>query len=154
MASRSWPFTMDSGSPDKYCRTCPSTESFPGLWELPYSALKYDGQTYTMDPGMPKDPKYRGRLLRGIPADARPVDKVLQFAFDQAYNGNRAPLPIAVHTPWFESNARIKEAQKFIKYALSKPDVYFVTYARVIEWMRAPVGKGQVAAWLAARCKN
>lgn len=156
MGSRSWPFTMDNGSPDKFCRTCPSSESFPGLWEFPYSALKYDGQTYTMDPGMDKQASKmnKGRLLLGIAADARPVDKVLQFVFDESYKGNRAPLPIAVHAAWFESTERIKEAQKFIKYALSKPDVYFVTYTQVLEWMEAPVRKSEVAAWLKKRCRN
>jgi hypothetical protein len=102
--------------------------------------LVYDGQTYTMDPGAKEDG-----------AAERPAYDVLKANFDAAYEGNRAPLGVGVHTFWFSPD-RIRDTQKFVKYALGKPDVYFVTMQTLLAWMQAPVPKQQMAAWLKARC--
>ena len=82
----------------------------------------------------------------------RPVDKVMNYVLDAALKSNRAPVALPIHLYWL-SDRRIREAVKFVKYALSKPDVYFVTTQQLVEWMKNPVPKSQVAAWLKARCK-
>lgn len=143
MTNRPYPFTLDAGLPDASCDNCKSDESYKAMWEFPVYNLKYEGHSYSMDPGMKTD---------WGDAPENPVDEVMKAVFDEAYNGNRAPVPIAVHVYWM-SNKRIKETQKFIKYALSKPDTYFVTYRQVLEWMKKPVPKSEMAAWLKARCK-
>jgi hypothetical protein len=38
--------------------------------------------------------------------------RILKSAFDVAYDGNRAPLPIYVHSYWF-SNTTVADMQQF-----------------------------------------
>lgn len=145
MNNRPWPFTMDAGIPDRSCgSSCGKGESYKGLWNIPVWTLKYDGQAYSMDPGMKTD---------WGEGDERPVDDVMKAVFDTAYESNRAPVPLWVHVYWL-SDRRINEAQKFVKYAASKPDVYFVTMRQLIEWMQNPVPTSEMAAWLKARCRT
>lgn len=40
----------------------------------------------------------------------------------QAYDGNRAPVPIYMHMPWMTQSANQKYVQKFMDYVLDKPD--------------------------------
>lgn len=87
---------------------------------------------YTMDPG----PGYGGDVYT-----------TFQTNFDQAYNGNRAPFPIYVHAPWFTPE-NINATNRFIEYALSKPDVFFVTMQQLINWIKNPVPASQVGATL------
>ena len=133
---------MDYGIPDPSCKTCTPTESYPGVWQIPVYTLKYDGQMWTMDPGAKASWAH---------AEDRPVEDVMKSVFDAAYNGNRAPVPLYVHVYWL-TNARIRGSQTFVKYALSKPDTYFVTMGQLVEYMQKPVPKGEMAAWLKARC--
>ena len=147
-ANRSYPFTLDYGVPDGTCgptdkfQACTETERYKGLWEVPVWEMKSeDGESYGMDPGAPSPGNGKGR----------PVDEVLRYNFDLAYNGNRAPLPLYVHLGWF-SDERILGTQKFIKYAMSKPDVYFLTMHQMVDWMKSPVPSSQMSAWLSSRC--
>ena len=149
-ANRSWPFTLDFGVPDNSCsptdsfQSCTPTERYPGLWEIPvWEVQSADGQSYGMDPGASSP---------GNGAE-RPVFDVMKFNFDASYAGDRAPAPIFVHAGWFEAN-RIADTEKFINYALSKPDVYFVTFTQLIQWMQNPVPNAQIGAWLSARCNG
>lgn len=148
-ANRSWPFTMDEGLPDNSCaptdtfQACTPDESYPGLWEIPVWEMQYQGQSYGMDPGA--DSPGNGAV--------RPTLPTLKYNFDEAYGGNRAPLGIYVHVGWF-SKERIAGTQAFIKYAMAKPDVWFVTMHQLVQWMQDPVPSSEMAGWLAARCKN
>jgi hypothetical protein len=81
------------------------------------------------------------------------AEDVLKNAFDQAYNNNRAPVPIFVHPYWF-SDERLQGAQNFIKYALSHDDVYFVTLSQLVEWMKEPIPAREMKDWLKSRCQN
>lgn len=58
--------------------------------------------------------------------------------FDEAYSGNRAPFPLFTHAQWF-TDENIAATRKFIDYALSKGDVYFVTIKELLRWMQNPV---------------
>lgn len=64
-------------------------ESYPSLWEVPVWVLEQGGSQYSMD--------Y---------ADDGAVDlyDLLKASFDASYAGNRAPLPIFVHsvTAWYD----------------------------------------------------
>lgn len=130
---RGWPYTMDDGIAQLCNWTYPAamclpTERYPGLWEIPLWDLpsaytNINQNSYTMNPGN----GYGGDLYTTLSTD-----------FDMSYNGNRAPFPIYVHTPWFNANTS-SSLQKFIDYALSKPDVYFVTMQELIAWMENPV---------------
>ena len=146
MDQRPFPFTMNNAIPDPSCNTCSPQESYPGLWEIPLWALQYNGQVYPMDPGMSRT--YRKKM-----SVASSSEDVLRTAFDVAYNGNRAPLPIAVHPFWFNDD-RVRETQTFINYALAQDDVYFVTMTQLMEWMQDPVPASSMGSWLKSRCKN
>lgn len=65
------------------------------MWEVPLWTLSALG-LFSMDLG-----------------DAnRSAYAVLKANFDAAYNGNRAPLPIYVHTPWF-TPANVADMKRF-----------------------------------------
>ncbi|KAL4514928.1 hypothetical protein Ndes2526A_g03722 [Nannochloris sp. 'desiccata'] len=141
-ANRLYPYTFDNGIP-QYCNwtfpegQCTQTEKYPGLWEVPMWNLPYDTvnthlKAYTMDP----DKGFGGDLLTTFKTN-----------FDQAYNGNRAPFPIFVHAPWFTPE-RTAKTNEFIDYALSKPNVYFVTVRQMLDWMANPVPASQLATTL------
>lgn len=127
-----FPYTLHNGVPEAYCdemySPCVKGEKYPGMWEVMLYRLAYEGQLYTMDPGnnSPGNGEYR------------PVFDVLKANFDDLYAGPRTPLPIYVHLPWFTSE-RIEGTLQFVNYALSHPDVYFVTMRQLIEWMKDPV---------------
>lgn len=146
LGNRSWPFTMDYGLAKDNCdgkfQVCDPSESYPGVWQVPLWNLLYNGKPYTMDPG--RSPKPSG----GVNASAYDV---LKTAFDESYTGNRAPVPIFVHVFWFTPE-RVAETNKFIQYALTKPDTYFVTMQQMLEWMENPVPKAQMPLWLQERC--
>lgn len=65
---------------------CDKEERWPGLWEVPMWVLQAFGLEWTMDVG------YYG---------GRGVYEPLRATFEEAYNGNRAPLPIFLHTTWW-----------------------------------------------------
>lgn len=132
MAERLWPYSMDNGIVQDCSYTtagiCSEGERYPGLWELPlWPLLKDDvdkeNNAYSMDPG---------------PGFGGDVYQTLVTNFDQAYTGNRAPVPLFTHAPWF-TDENIAATRKFIEYALGKGDVYFVTIQELIDWMKNPV---------------
>lgn len=151
MSGRPWPFSLQNGLPDPVCASCGRRESYPGLWEVPVWALSYDGQVYNMDPGMGRQGSVR--YDGGKYAQTRAADAVLKSAFDEAYYGNRAPLPIAVHGYWFNSR-RMDQTKAFIKYVLSQPDVYFVTVRQLVDWMKDPKPAKETGRWLRERCRR
>lgn len=38
---------------------------------------------------------------------------ILKANFDAAYNGNRAPLPIFIHSPWLRQGSNLEDLQRF-----------------------------------------
>ena len=67
-----------------------STDSFPGLWEVPmidYIDLK--GKPCNMIDGC------------SAPADGPETYELLSRNFDRHYNSNRAPFPMFMHAVWF-----------------------------------------------------
>lgn len=68
---------------------------------------------------------------------------------DQRLEGNRAPFMLGMHTDEYSSkfsaetkatNRERQEAvEEFVEYAISKPEVRFVPYRSILDWMRWPV---------------
>lgn len=56
--------------------------------------------------------------------------------FDQAYNGNRAPLVIANHFNDWNGNAFNPAAADFMTEVCAHPDTYCATYSDVTAWMQ------------------
>ena len=136
MSQRLWPYTMDNGIAQDCSYTpagqCDVSEKYPGMWEVPLWPLLMgpvdtDNNAYSMDPG----PGFGGDVLT-----------TLKTNFDQAYAGNRAPVPLFTHAPWF-TDENVNATREFITYALSKGDVYFVTVQELLAWMANPVPASQ-----------
>ncbi|KAL4448990.1 hypothetical protein ABPG77_007707 [Micractinium sp. CCAP 211/92] len=122
--SRIFPWNMTIGIPIncawyKSIQSCTEDERH-NLWQVPLWPLN----GYTMDYG--DDGK-------------QDVFDILKANFDAAYKGNRAPLPIFIHTPWLERSNHLDRLKDFADYALSKPDVYFVTVRQLLAWMQKPI---------------
>ncbi|KAL4421300.1 hypothetical protein ABPG75_010591 [Micractinium tetrahymenae] len=130
-AARAWPWDMTNGIPNcdsNGTQACDSSESYPGLFEVPVWFLDAQGHEYHMNYG--ED-------------GAVDVFTFLKEAFDASYNGNRAPFPLFVHTPWIEEFDQGLRA--FVDYAATKPDVYFITVRQLLAWMQNPVPKDQMS---------
>ncbi|KAL4424966.1 hypothetical protein ABPG77_002851 [Micractinium sp. CCAP 211/92] len=139
-ANRLWPFDMGGGIPmncttedgpySKHRQACDPGEAHPGLWEVPlWSMGELDGPFY-MDPGF--------SYACMCHASNHSTLKILKAHFDDAYEGNRAPFPLYVHPFFLREGDNMKQLQKFADYALSKPDVYFVTMRQLIAWIKNP----------------
>ncbi|PSC73088.1 Polysaccharide deacetylase domain-containing [Micractinium conductrix] len=133
---RLWPWDMANGNPVDCSffagsQECSSEERLPGLWQVPVWWVTEDGSAdgtpFSMDYG-----------------DGDNAYKILKANFDAAYCGNRAPMPIFIHTPWLVKDDNLKGVQKFADYALSQPNVYFVTMRQLLAWMQNPVPASQI----------
>lgn len=130
MASRLWPWDMMYGIPvncalNSAVQTCDLGENYAGLFEVPVWGLTALGGPYTLNPG--SDNK-------------QDVYDILKANFDAAYfGGNRAPMPIYINTAWLSQESHISGLRRFVDYARSKPDVYFVSMQQLIAWMKAPI---------------
>lgn len=141
-----WPYTLDNGSPGET-----GAGNHAGLWEIPThyvvrtTGLKVVGLDYNM--WVKKAAPYNGAEMT-----KDEFLSTLKNTLDLRYNGNRAPFTFGAHSDyysptnnvannactatWQERRAALKA---FIDYALSKPDVRFVTTKDIIAWMRKPV---------------
>lgn len=57
----------------------------------------------------------------------------------QVYNDNKAPFGLNMHAAWFFFDDYLKAADTFIKKLLEMDDVYIVSVAQALDWMRYPV---------------
>jgi hypothetical protein len=109
-----------------------------GIWEF-YMPQVYspgfDGMTTAMDYNFwakfngARDQPDTAPELRSI------VKGTYEFMFDQAYNGNRAPILIANHFNKWNGDSFNPPAMDLMKEKCGQPDVYCATYQDVIAWM-------------------
>ncbi len=109
-----------------------------GIWEF-YMPQVYspgfEGMTTAMDYNFwakfngARDEPDTAPELRSI------VKGTYEFMFDQAYNGNRAPILIANHFNKWNGDSFNPPAMDFMKEKCGQPDVYCATYQDVIAWM-------------------
>jgi hypothetical protein len=148
-ASRLWPYTMDYGIPQKCSWTggiCKPEEKYPGFWEIPVWNIQTDSypiNAYALDPCDGSIPSAANKAP--VPCD---IFELLKENFDKAYGGNRAPVPMFFHSPWLSQPNTMKAVQKFIQYASSKKDTYFITMRQLMDWMKDPVSVDEMGAWL------
>jgi len=143
-AHRLWPYTMDYGIPQNCAWTgnlCTPTERYPGLWEVPVWVLQtdtYPNPAYAMDP------------CDGLSSTRCDTTDLMKSNFLLSYNGNKAPFPIYIHSPWLSNTTQMSETRAFIQWVTTTypQDVYFATMHQLVQWMQNPVPKDQVGAWL------
>lgn len=141
--SRVWPYTMDYGIPQNCKWTgnlCNDDEKYKGLWEVPVWNIQTD---FYPDNAFALDPCDMSKL----PCD---VYGLLKSNFELAYSGNRAPVPLYIHSPWLEQPDNMKDVQKFISWTRKEHpnDVYYVTMHQLVQWMENPVPLSQMNGWL------
>ncbi len=113
-------------------------EKVDGIWEF-YMPQVYspgfDSMTTAMDFNFwvkfndGKDEPETAPELRDI------VKKTYDYMYDQAYNGNRAPVLIANHFNKWNGDSFNPPAMDFMKEKCGQPDTYCATYQDVIAWM-------------------
>lgn len=146
-----WPYTLDNGFPDKTISGWKDKGVHPGLWELPVYTV---GENDLMWPPITG---FDSSVL--TQANGSKYELMLKNAIEYRLKegGNRAPLTVGLHTDTYaEANPagvnydaalnleqRREALKNFIEYALTKPEVRFVTGVQLIEWMRNPVPLGR-----------
>ncbi|KAJ3052809.1 hypothetical protein HK097_005629, partial [Rhizophlyctis rosea] len=154
-----WPYTLDYGAVNDCMNTlnvCGKELNAKGLWEIPMAAI-YDPTrgVQLMDP-----------FNEPTPQNPTPMDQIganYRTAFDLRYNGDRAPFGVYVHPVWLgkaqpptipDGAAKAKMINDFIDYALAKKDVWMITNAQLIEYMKDPVPADQLASKPYMSCKK
>lgn len=160
-----WPYTLDNGSPgnklfavDWQIPGHTLLESYPGFWEMPCYVIIIPPdekcEEYGLQPGLRKrignkldyfdttDAKITGldyNLLYEAGLDGEEMGSVMCYNLDLFYDGNRAPMNFGLHSNYYSESDRKSGLEKFVTYALSKPDVRIIPPIKVIEWIRNPV---------------
>ncbi len=109
-----------------------------GIWEfyMPYIySPGFDGMTVAMDynfwvkfNGGKDDPASAPELRQKVAA-------TYEYMWDEAYNGNRAPILIANHFNKWNGDSFNPPAKDFMQDKCGRPNTYCATYSDVIAWM-------------------
>lgn len=98
------------------------------------------------------------------PITPEQVYTIYQTQFDTQYAGNKAPFGIYTHPVWLVPSsasstapipngaAKLAAVQKFIAYAMAKPNVWMVTHQQLIAYMQNPVSASQLASQPYMQC--
>ncbi|GAA0350867.1 polysaccharide deacetylase family protein [Bowmanella denitrificans] len=163
-----WPYTLDFGSPGNEVKVgwgnSEPISTYPGFWEIPVypfivpddaSAAAY-GINYSLrdkaaaavswfDVNTGKITGFDYNLMYFYPFNKQELLAVFKHTLDVRLAGNRAPMMIGAHTDYYnDSNSpdaamRREVIAEFVDYAMSKPEVRFVRYDQLLDWMRTPV---------------
>ncbi|KAL3866439.1 hypothetical protein ACJMK2_043735 [Sinanodonta woodiana] len=143
--SKLWPFTLDFGWGETCeIEVCP-TLSHPGVWEIPIIPLR------GMNGSTPCE------YADGCDTAPSTEDGTFQFLmenFRDYYNTNRAPFGLRLHQNWFHWYYRenMNGLLKFIDNLLQLGDVYFVSIASTIEWMKKPTSLSEIQNFEPWKC--
>jgi peptidoglycan/xylan/chitin deacetylase (PgdA/CDA1 family) len=145
----SWPYTLDDGSPGGTAVGRP-TGNQPGLWELGAAPFVIP-PALRAQLGLTKITGLDYNLFLSVHLTKAQALAVLEYTLDQRLASNRAPMFIGAHTNIYTDavtdtgttpQERREVIQEFVNYALSKPQVRFVTGKALIPWLRNPVALG------------
>lgn len=163
-----WPYTLDAGSPGNAAAHPPGSPKHvgkhPGLWEIPIHVFMIPADEacarYGIAPGLrariganlkvaygggsgePTD-RITGldwNVLEAAKCDGPEFLAILKHTLDLRLAGNRAPFMVGGHTALYPANKpdRRQAMEDFIAYALTKPEVRFVTGKQLLAWLRTP----------------
>ena len=109
-----------------------------GVWEFPMPYIYSPGFN---DMVMAMDYNFWIKFNQGVeqperaPELRRIVRQTYDYMYQQAYNGNRAPVLIANHFNAWNGDSFNKPALDFMQQTCGKKDTYCATYQDVIAWM-------------------
>ncbi|XP_026321207.1 uncharacterized protein LOC113231216 [Hyposmocoma kahamanoa] len=123
-----WPYTLDYKMPHKCTGSnqyCP-TRSYAGLWEMVINPLIHGEHVCA--------------TLDYCPSrkSAEDMYNILINNFKRHYLKNRAPFGIHINPTLLKNYEYLAAFKKFVDELLGLPDVYFVSYSEVIDWMKRP----------------
>jgi peptidoglycan/xylan/chitin deacetylase (PgdA/CDA1 family) len=142
-----WPYTLHNGTDGKSGQW--QVGKHPKIWEVPVytmptaSADRYQSSISNLA-GF--DSTAYGTLGKSGPDFYNSMKWSLDLRLEKV--DNRAPLTIGLHTDTYSSQhtgyaapleARRKALADFIAYALTKPEVRFVSAVQMLQWMSSPV---------------
>jgi len=139
-----WPYTNDYESiQDCQIQPCP-THAFPGFWTFPMiDMIGDDGFPCAMVDTCNPQPNTTDQAF-----------DLLKRNFEKQYNGNRAPFGVFTHAAWLQTPAKHDGYVKFIDWlittAAAKKDIYIVSLAKALEWLKNPTkieNLGTFAPW-------
>ncbi|KAL3895288.1 MAG: hypothetical protein SGCHY_004790 [Lobulomycetales sp.] len=154
---RTWPYTLDYGSATDclgQLSVCGEQLDAAGLWEIPmYTFIGTDGRRHLMDPF--NDPSIQD------PISPEDVTESYRRAFDQHYN-DRIPFGVYTHPIWMSSGItgipdgreKLAAVAEFLDYAMSRPNVWLVSNAQLIEYMKNPVSASEVGGMPYMSCES
>lgn len=123
-----FPYTLDFRSTqDCVIIPCP-TDSYPGVWVVPLTDWIDTNDTLCAL----VDNCY-------FPNDKEESLELLRMNFRRSYDGDRGPVMLNLRSRWFLEGAYNMEAlQEFFDEVQALGDVYVVSAAKALEWMRNP----------------
>lgn len=74
-----------------------------------------------------------------IPPQTSPSSQRLKADFEFK-RGTGVPVLLMVHEKWIATATTRKTAVDFLKWSMSQPDTWALTYRQYIEWRKAPAG--------------
>lgn len=163
-----WPYTLDDGSPGNASRYANRPANligrYPGLWEIPLHVYLVPPDELCAQYGA--EPGLRGRMKAYIKSkwgwewsaeegkitgldwnvfesagrSGSEFLAILKYTLDRRLAGNRAPFMVGGHTALYPADQpeRRRAIEEFVAYALTKPDVRFVTGGQLLAWLRHP----------------
>lgn len=146
-----WPYTLHRGFNER--SIAPAGWVYPGVWEIPVYTTSVDIT------GHPPVTGFDSSIL--TQAYGNQFDVMLRMGLDYRLTamGNRAPYTVGLHSdtysaenasakihydPRMDLATRKKALSDFIDYALSKPNVRFISAKQLISWMRKPIGLSNI----------
>ena len=109
-----------------------------GIWEfyMPYLySPGFDSMIVAMDYNMWFEYNNGAEQPETAPDLRAKVAETYEYMYDEAYNGNRAPILIANHFNTWNGDSFNVPAEEFMREKCVAKDTYCATYTDVIKWM-------------------
>ncbi len=142
-----WPYTLHNGTDGMSGQW--QVGKHPRIWEIPVYTLPTAGPDRAQSANLNMagfDSTAYGTLGKSGPDFYNSMKWALDLRLEKV--DNRAPLTIGLHSDTYSSQhkgytapleARRKALADFIGYALTKPEVRFVSAVQLLQWMSSPV---------------
>ncbi|XP_075525553.1 chitin deacetylase 7-like isoform X3 [Dermacentor variabilis] len=137
-----FPYTLDYGlATECTVPSCPSG-SHRGLWLVPLNGFY---PTTSRGDGSLGSSCSMPDACTPQPTTEEDTLDYLRSNFERYYHTNRAPFPVFIHETWLQNPRRRQGYLSFVDWLLTMDDVFVVTVAEVVRFMRDPKPLGEYA---------
>jgi len=156
-----WPYTLDNGLANDCLDipgVCKGEPKIPGFWEIPMYAI-FDERgaagPHLMDPWL--DTANGNKA-----ADDKATLEMMKKTFTAHYNGNRQPFGLYTHPIHISksvpgstvTDSTVGMINEFLDWAQQQPNVWIVTNAQLLSWVRNPVPISQLESFNDFKCNS